>query len=79
MYKRQINICHSEDYKQFFPKEQHDKLFVTNSFDEIEERMDYVTKLESSELESIIKHAYDNLESHSLKSLSKRLGHVFRY
>jgi len=79
LYTGIINICYSEDYKQFFPKEHHDKLFVINNFDEIEERMQYVTKLESSELESIIKHAYDNLESHSLKTLPKRLDNVFRY
>jgi len=79
LYSGIINICYNEDYEQFFPKDQRDKLFVTNNFDEIEEKMHYVTKLERSELESIIKHAYNNLESHSLQTLSKRLGHVFRY
>ena len=78
LYSGIINICYSEDYKQFFPKDQHSKLFVINDLDEIRERMYYVTKLESSELKSILQFAYESLESHSLKTLSKRLDNVFR-
>ena len=39
--------------------------------------MNYVTKLDSSELKSIIKYSYDNLDSHSLETLSKRLDNIF--
>ena len=77
LYSGIINICYSDDYKQFYPIDQHDKLFVTKHLNEIEEKMNYVTKLDSSELKSIIKYSYDNLDSHSLETLSKRLDNIF--
>ena len=78
LYSGIINICYSDDYKQFYPIAQHDKLFVTNDLNEIEEKMNYVAKLKGSELKSIIKYSYDNLDSHSLETLSKRLDNIFR-
>tara|TARA_Y100000590_G_scaffold166700_1_gene190879 strand:- start:2222 stop:3289 length:1068 start_codon:yes stop_codon:yes gene_type:complete len=78
LYSGIINICYSDDYKQFYPVDQHDKLFIKNNLNEIEEKMNYVTKLYSSELKTIIQYSYDNLESHSLKTLSKRLDNIFR-